>query len=82
MLEALEEQVVVLRLLAAASDPGTVTVRIGEENESEELRSASTVSIGYGAGDYGPRRHGRRRADPDGLPGRDRRGARGGPLRR
>ena len=50
MLEALEEQVVVLRLLTSASDPGTVTVRIGEENESEDLWSAATVSIGYGAG--------------------------------
>src|SRR5690348_8255984 len=36
MLEALEEQVVVLRLLTSASDPETVTVRIGEENESED----------------------------------------------
>ena len=50
VLEALEEQVVVLRLLAQASDPGTVTVRIGEENESEDLWATSTVSIGYGAG--------------------------------
>jgi heat-inducible transcriptional repressor len=50
VLEALEEQVVVLRLLAAAQDPGTVTVRIGEENESEDLRNASVLSIGYGPG--------------------------------
>jgi heat-inducible transcriptional repressor len=50
VLEALEEQVVVLRLLAAANDPATVTVRIGEENESEDLWGTSTVSIGYGAG--------------------------------
>lgn len=50
VLEALEEQVVVLRLLTAASDPGTVTVRIGEENGSEDLRATSTVSIGYGPG--------------------------------
>ncbi|MFC0434466.1 heat-inducible transcriptional repressor HrcA [Kutzneria buriramensis] len=48
VLEALEEQVVVLRLLAAVSDPGTVTVRIGNENEAEDLRSTSVVSIGYG----------------------------------
>ncbi len=47
VLEALEEQVVVLKLLAAASDPGTITVRIGEENEAEEMRSTSLVSIGY-----------------------------------
>jgi heat-inducible transcriptional repressor len=49
VLEALEEQVVVLKLLAAAQDPGTVTVRIGEENESEQMRATSVVSIGYGA---------------------------------
>ncbi|MEV6604841.1 heat-inducible transcriptional repressor HrcA [Kutzneria sp. NPDC051319] len=48
VLEALEEQVVVLRLLAAVSDPATVTVRIGGENEAEDLRSTSVVSIGYG----------------------------------
>ncbi|WP_214368973.1 heat-inducible transcriptional repressor HrcA [Pseudonocardia sp. H11422] len=50
VLEALEEQVVVLKLLAAAQDPGLVTVRIGEENEVEEMRATSVVSIGYGAG--------------------------------
>lgn len=49
ILEALEEQMVVLKLLAAAQDPGTITVRIGEENEAEEMRSASVVSIGYGS---------------------------------
>lgn len=48
VLEALEEQVVVLKLLAAAQDPDTVLVRIGEENEAEEMRSTSMVSIGYG----------------------------------
>ncbi|MDT7711820.1 MAG: heat-inducible transcriptional repressor [Pseudonocardiales bacterium] len=47
VLEALEEQVVVLKLLAAARDPATITVRIGEENEAEEMRSTSLVSIGY-----------------------------------
>ncbi|HVK26027.1 MAG TPA: heat-inducible transcriptional repressor HrcA [Actinokineospora sp.] len=48
VLEALEEQVVVLKLLAATADPGTIVVRIGEENEAEEMRSTSVVSIGYG----------------------------------
>jgi heat-inducible transcriptional repressor len=48
VLEALEEQVVVLKLLAAARDAKTITVRIGEENEAEEMRSTSVVSIGYG----------------------------------
>ncbi|AHH95060.1 heat-inducible transcriptional repressor HrcA [Kutzneria viridogrisea] len=50
VLEALEEQVVVLKLLAAAHDPSTVTVHIGGENEAEDLRSTSVVSIGYGGG--------------------------------
>lgn len=48
VLEALEEQVVVLKLLAAARNPGAITVRIGEENEDEQMRSTSVVSIGYG----------------------------------
>jgi heat-inducible transcriptional repressor len=50
VLEALEEQVIVLRLLASAQNPGTVTIRIGEENEAEEMRDTSVVSIGYGPG--------------------------------
>jgi heat-inducible transcriptional repressor len=50
VLEALEEQVVVLKLLAATRDAGTVTVRIGEENEAHEMRSTSVVSVGYGSG--------------------------------
>ncbi|ALE81206.1 heat-inducible transcriptional repressor HrcA [Pseudonocardia alni] len=50
VLEALEEQVVVMRLLAASQDSGLVTVRIGEENEAEDLRTASVVTVGYGSG--------------------------------
>ncbi|MBW0103948.1 heat-inducible transcriptional repressor HrcA [Pseudonocardia sp. KRD291] len=50
VLEALEEQVVVLRLLASSQDSGLVTVRIGEENEAEDLRGASVVTVGYGSG--------------------------------
>jgi heat-inducible transcriptional repressor len=50
LLEALEEQVVVLRLMAEVG-PETVTVSIGEENEHEALTGASFVSVGYGAGD-------------------------------
>lgn len=49
VLEALEEQVVVLKLLAAARNPGAITVRIGEENEDEQMRSTSVVSVGYGS---------------------------------
>lgn len=51
VLEALEEQVVVLKLLASAHHPGTVRISIGEENEAEEMRSTSVVSIGYGPGE-------------------------------
>jgi heat-inducible transcriptional repressor len=50
LLEALEEQVVVLRLIGEV-DAGTVLVRIGEENAHEALAGASVVSVGYGAGD-------------------------------
>ncbi|ASR39130.1 heat-inducible transcriptional repressor HrcA [Prauserella marina] len=51
VLEALEEQVVVLKLLAAARNPGAIAVRIGGENEDEQMRSTSVVSIGYGSDD-------------------------------
>jgi heat-inducible transcriptional repressor len=51
VLEALEEQVVVLKLLASAHTPGTVRISIGEENEAEEMRSTSVVSVGYGPGE-------------------------------
>ncbi|MEJ5920176.1 MULTISPECIES: heat-inducible transcriptional repressor HrcA [unclassified Corynebacterium] len=50
VLEALEEQVVVLKLLSAAQDLHRVQVSIGEENEDEELRGTSIVSTGYGTG--------------------------------
>ncbi|HVV30808.1 MAG TPA: heat-inducible transcriptional repressor HrcA [Mycobacteriales bacterium] len=51
VLEALEEQVVLLKLLGEAHDPSTMVVRIGQENELEQLHSTSVVSIGYGSGD-------------------------------
>jgi heat-inducible transcriptional repressor len=50
VLEALEEQVVLLKLLGESEDPG-VTVRIGHENAHEGLNSTSVVSVGYGSGD-------------------------------
>ncbi|KRV46423.1 HrcA family transcriptional regulator [Wenjunlia vitaminophila] len=50
VLEALEEQVVLLKLLGEAKDSG-VTVRIGHENAHEGLNSTSVVSVGYGSGD-------------------------------
>lgn len=49
ILEALEEQVVVLRLLAAQQEAGKVTVRIGHETEAEEMSGASVVSTVYGS---------------------------------
>ncbi|MCK0437951.1 heat-inducible transcriptional repressor HrcA [Gordonia alkaliphila] len=49
VLEALEEQVVVLRLLAHARENDSVTVQIGEETLVEDLRGTSVVSTGYGA---------------------------------
>jgi heat-inducible transcriptional repressor len=51
MLEALEEHVVLLRLLGEASSPSTVTVRIGAEGPYQELATTSVVATGYGPGD-------------------------------
>jgi len=45
-LEALEEQVILLRLLADASDD--VQVRIGDEQPEKSLQTTSLVSVGYG----------------------------------
>jgi transcriptional regulator of heat shock response len=47
ILEALEEQVVLLRLLGDAND--TVKVRIGGEQSESNLRQTSLVTVGYGA---------------------------------
>ena len=51
MLEALEEQVVLLKLLGEATTGGAVTVRIGAEGPYEELSSTSVVATGYGPDD-------------------------------
>ncbi len=50
VLEALEEQVVLMRLLGDSGDHASVTVRIGSEN-GQRLRGTSLVSSGYGAGE-------------------------------
>ncbi|GGN42057.1 heat-inducible transcription repressor HrcA [Streptomyces kronopolitis] len=50
VLEALEEHVVMLKLLGEAKDSG-MTVRIGHENAHEGLASTSVVTVGYGSGD-------------------------------
>jgi heat-inducible transcriptional repressor len=51
MLEALEEHVVLLKLLGEATSSSTVTVRIGHEGPYQELASTSVVATGYGPGD-------------------------------
>jgi heat-inducible transcriptional repressor len=51
ILEALEEQVVVLRLLAAQQEAGKVTVRIGHETAAEQMVGTSMVSTAYGSSD-------------------------------
>ncbi|WP_047259965.1 heat-inducible transcriptional repressor HrcA [Corynebacterium uterequi] len=49
LIEALEEQVVVLKLMSDLPDFGDVAVSIGDENEDEGLRSASIVTTAYGS---------------------------------
>jgi heat-inducible transcriptional repressor len=64
VLEALEEQVVLLRLLDRSEATTQIVVRIGNENHHEGLLSTSVVTSGYGArgaalgavGVLGPRR--------------------------
>lgn len=51
LLEALEEQVVLLKLLGEATTGGAVTVRIGAEGPYEELASTSVIATGYGPDD-------------------------------
>ncbi len=51
VLESLEEQVVLMRLLGESADKSAVTVRIGAENPVVGLRSTSLVAVGYGTGD-------------------------------
>ena len=46
ILEALEEQVVLMRLLGDVSE--NVQVRIGQEQSEENLRQTSLISVGYG----------------------------------
>ncbi|BCB84420.1 heat-inducible transcriptional repressor HrcA [Phytohabitans suffuscus] len=49
ILEALEEEVILLKLLGEV-DADTLRIRIGDENEIDNLRSTSVVSTGYGPG--------------------------------
>ena len=48
VLEALEEQMVLLKLLGETTGPSMLTVRIGHETGYEELASTSLVASGYG----------------------------------
>ena len=51
LLEALEEHVVLLKLLGEAAGGDAVTVRIGHEGPYQELSSTSVVATGYGPRD-------------------------------
>ena len=51
LLEALEEHVVLLKLLGEASTGDMLTVRIGHEGPYQELAATSVVAAGYGPGD-------------------------------
>ncbi|WP_106536071.1 heat-inducible transcriptional repressor HrcA [Haloactinopolyspora alba] len=48
LLSALEEHVVLLRLLGEATSPSTLRVRIGHENALSGLSTTSIVATGYG----------------------------------
>jgi heat-inducible transcriptional repressor len=48
VLESLEEQMVLMRLLGESAGETSVTIRIGAENKVEGLRSTSLVSAAYG----------------------------------
>jgi heat-inducible transcriptional repressor len=51
LLEALEEHVVLLKLLGEAHTGGTVTVRIGHEGPYQQLAATSVIATGYGPGE-------------------------------
>lgn len=51
VLDALDEQVTLLKLLAALDEPDVLRVSIGEENDDANLASSALVSAGYGSGE-------------------------------
>jgi len=51
LLEAIEEHVVLLKLLGEAGSGGAITVRIGHEGPYQELSATSVVATGYGPGE-------------------------------
>ena len=50
VLQALEEQVVLMQVLGEATDESLLSVMIGRENPVEGLQTTSLVSSGYGSG--------------------------------
>ena len=80
MLEALEEHVVLLKLLGEATSSDSITVRIGHEGPYEELATTSVVATGYGPGEEAGRFPWHRGTHPHGLPGIDGRRTRGRQL--
>ena len=82
VLEALEEQVVLMRLLGEATEPAILTVRIGAENQVAGLQSTSVVSTWYGNADQPLAKLGVLGPTRMDYPGHDGRGPRGSPLRR
>lgn len=51
VLDALDEQVTLLKLLASIEQPDVLQVSIGEENADANLANSTLVSAGYGAGE-------------------------------
>ena len=82
VLEALEEQVVLLRLLGEAADPSVLPVRIGHENPARGLNQHVRGQRRLRFRRRGSRQTRRGRTDPHGLPRNDGSGTRSGTLRR
>jgi heat-inducible transcriptional repressor len=51
VLDALDEQVTLLKLLAALDEPDSLRVSIGQENADANLASSALISAGYGSGE-------------------------------
>lgn len=49
LLEAIEEQVVLLQLLSEAASDSDLTIRIGQENTAEGFQQTSLIASGYGS---------------------------------
>ena len=78
LMEVLEHRRALLGVLRASLTEPSVYLRIGEENPTPELRSVSIVAANYGLARAQPGLGVGDRARADGLPARDRGGARGG----